>query len=346
MTQGILQGLSIGSQLGENIFGPLQKRRLLQLQQDAELARQKELAQFNQGLAQDEEGRKAGLTLKAIQSLQGQYDDLGTEYRNSLSSPGEIIPVGQQTASGFTPYSLVNPSQNNKFKSLNEGIRDEKVSQLMAVAPDSNPLEVKNLVEKRLPIKDKRPGLSNLPMPYIPKTEEEVQGLIASGAIGNVMKDAQDFLPAIKAGLALPKNQQEIYFAQLGAGSKNPYAAINQQALNPYRIANINSQIENRNIDNTREDNKFAFQQARQAYIEKITDRKLSEVERHNAAADAISSGHLSLQEANALYNQQPTYSETTINPVTGNKQTVTSKGNKPSQKPVINFNYNPQLKR
>jgi hypothetical protein len=114
MSQGILQGLQIGSQLGENMFGPRQRRQLLQLQQEAEFERQKQLAQFNSDLAENKENRLYDRNAKILEQMMGNSTqqpakqglaegalmDLGV--RGAPAAQGEYLTPIPKEGGGFS----------------------------------------------------------------------------------------------------------------------------------------------------------------------------------------------------------------------------------------------------
>jgi hypothetical protein len=168
MSQGILQGLQIGSQLGENMFGPRQRRQLLQLQQEAEFERQKQLAQFNSDLAENKENRLYDRNAKILEQMMGNSTqqpakqglaesalmDLGV--RGAPAAQGEYLTPIPKEGGGFSfapsGKKFNNPAANRSTyiapqslglsgkQQLAEGAgnaQDARVNYSSAMSPDS-----------------------------------------------------------------------------------------------------------------------------------------------------------------------------------------------------------------
>jgi hypothetical protein len=372
MSQGILQGLQIGSQLGENMFGPRQKRQLWELQQEAEFERQKQLAQFNSDLAENKENRLYDRNAKILEQMMGNSTqqpakqglaegalmDLGV--RGAPAAQGEYLTPTPKEGGGFS------------FAPSGEKFNNPAANRSTYIAPQSLGLSGKQqLAEGAGNAQDARVNYSSAMSPdSVDKTNKVIQAnSLAQGL--NVMGNNPQAQPEgsdrqahkreyIKAYGPAFLNQKGGVAALLKAENDDWYKSQQDgynQKKQPLELEKLTNDIEfnKKHREYTLKRDKLLTELETE-----INPLKIKQIESQIKNLDirnqyqplmfqnTLDSGRAYRENVNA-----PTFSNS-VSSVNEKGETVTNtvrtKGNAPSsqpkQKPAIIFNYSPVLKR
>jgi hypothetical protein len=322
MSQGILQGLQIGSQLGENMFGPRQRRQLLKLQQEAEFERQKELAQFNSDLRVQEDERQQGQFNQGLDALlkprQTERPGLSNGLVPFVNADGESEQLTPQEAQAKAERFKQITSQPNA-RGMNVGIGT--VQALGSLQDGTGKLEGALVPDKN--------GLISL-----------------SGSARDKPQSFDDFFQEYaqnNGAMYAPLGRKGL--AQLRSDA---YKQFNDNRKTDLMERSFSLRTDNINADNTRADKNYEFKLKQQEDLnERFKTGQISQKEYRDASL-ALQKQRYDLSVDQFNYNQQPTnsFSSSTIDPTTGATITNTTrtKGNAPSspQKQVVIPPYKP----
>lgn len=355
MAQGFINGFAMGSQLGESIFGGMNKARLLKYQNDMELERQKGLERFKSDLTEDKENRILENNRKALEllfpnkppvngtGLSNGLMDLGI--RHSPAMEGEYMQAVPKEGGGFsfTPsgekFSM--PETNRTTYIAPMGLKPEGQQQLAERADfarnaiGNNPTAFSAESMDRMN-KISRAGSLSQDMNLI-NPEYQGQGLSEKDAfIQNYLKTYGGSYLTEKGGLikALKEANKEYLDYK-----ENSFKEIK----NPLEIEKLQN-----DIGFQKKHREYVLEKDRlmNEYLTETNPLKKQELESRIKALDIKNSYAPSLFQStldngvsyrnNVNFNQQPTVSSTTTDSTTGEKRTVTRKEGQSAPTPVI----------